>query len=48
MIGDDLKVDIIGAKEFGMDQVYINFENIPHPEKVTFEIDSLKKLQKIL
>ena len=48
MIGDDLKVDILGAKAFGIDQIYVNFERIPHSEDVTFEIDSLKKLQEIL
>lgn len=47
MIGDDLKVDILGAKAFGMDQVYVNFDNISHSEDITFEIDSLKKLQEI-
>lgn len=47
MIGDDLKVDILGAKSFGIDQVYVNFENISHSENVTFEINSLKKLQEI-
>ncbi|MCD4773848.1 MAG: YjjG family noncanonical pyrimidine nucleotidase, partial [Bacteroidales bacterium] len=47
IIGDDLKVDILGAKTFGMDQVYVNFDNIPHSEDITFEIDSLKKLQEI-
>lgn len=47
MIGDDLNVDILGAREFGMDQLYVNFENIPHSEKITLEIDSLKKLQEV-
>ncbi len=44
MVGDDLNVDIIGARSFGIDQVYFNPDNLPHKEKVTFEITSLKEL----
>ncbi|MCK5823456.1 MAG: YjjG family noncanonical pyrimidine nucleotidase, partial [Bacteroidales bacterium] len=38
MIGDDLNIDIIGAKKAGIDQVFFNPENIIHDEKPTFEI----------
>lgn len=48
MIGDDLKVDILGAKEFGLDQVYFNPLKIEHSEEITHEISSLKELQEIL
>ncbi len=48
MIGDDLKVDVIGARDFGIDQVYFNPEGKEHTEKVTFEIASLKELENIL
>lgn len=47
MIGDDLKVDVLGAKNFGLDQVYFNPENIDHSEDITHEINSLKELQEI-
>jgi putative hydrolase of the HAD superfamily len=48
MIGDDLKVDIVGAKKFGIDQVFYNPKKIPHTEKVTFEIEDLLELKNIL
>ena len=48
MIGDDLNVDILGAKTFGLDQVFFNPENIEHSEDITHEIASLKELQEIL
>lgn len=48
MIGDDLEVDIIGARNFGMDQVYFNPSKTPHNEKVTFEIASLVELKRFL
>jgi len=48
MVGDDLEVDIMGAKRFGIDQVYFNPSCKPHDEDVTFEIKSLKELKAIL
>lgn len=48
MIGDDLQVDILGAKAFGLDQVYFNPFNRDHSEEITHEINSLKELQEIL
>lgn len=47
MIGDDLKVDILGAKKTGIDQVYFNPQKIIHNEKPTFEIASLVDLLEI-
>jgi putative hydrolase of the HAD superfamily len=48
MIGDDLNVDIIGAKESGIDQVYYNpLKNI-HNVNTTYEIHSLCELKEIL
>jgi putative hydrolase of the HAD superfamily len=47
MVGDDLEVDIIGAKKSGIDQVYFNSEKLVHTEQVTFEIESLKELMDI-
>jgi len=48
MIGDDLTVDILGAKEFGLDQVFFNPFKKVHTEEITHEINSLKELQEIL
>lgn len=48
MIGDDLEVDIIGAMNSGMDQVFFNHKNLRHNELPTFEINSLMDLFKIL
>lgn len=48
MIGDDLKVDIIGARNNHIDQVYYNPEGIEHTEKVTYEIRNLLELKTIL
>lgn len=47
MVGDDLNVDVIGARNAGMDQVFFNREGIKHEEKVTFEIGGLKELLSI-
>ena len=48
MIGDDLEVDIIGAREFGMDQVYFNPHKYTHNQEVTHEISCLSQLKEIL
>lgn len=48
MIGDDLEVDIIGARNFGMDQVYFNPAGRSHNERVTYEILELLELKNIL
>lgn len=48
MIGDDLQVDVLGAKNIGLDQVYFNPFQKEHSEKITHEISSLKELQEIL
>ena len=45
MIGDDLEVDIRGAKSIGMDQVFVNYKGLQHDERVTYEVNSLKELQ---
>ncbi len=47
MVGDDLEVDIIGAKNFGLDQVYFNPDKTPHKQKLTYEISSLNDLKEI-
>ncbi|MGD9977843.1 MAG: YjjG family noncanonical pyrimidine nucleotidase [Bacteroidales bacterium] len=48
MIGDDLNVDIVGAKKFGIDQIYFNPGNVPHKLKITYEVNSLSEIMKIL
>ncbi len=48
MIGDDIEVDIIGARNSGIDQVYFNYHKTQHNEVVSYEITELKSLRKIL
>ena len=48
MIGDDLPVDILGAKAIGMKQVYFNPEKIAHQESIDFEISCLSQLKNLL
>ncbi len=48
MIGDDLEVDIAGAREVGIDQVFVNHNGLKHGEAVTFEVGNLKELEDIL
>lgn len=48
MIGDNLKTDIKGAIDFGMDQIYFNPEKTQHQEKVTHEIVHLNQIADIL
>ena len=48
MIGDDLAVDIIGAKDFGMSQIYFNPNQLAHHEDIDYEINCLNQLREIL
>ena len=48
MIGDSVEVDIQGAMNAGMDQVYVNHLNIEAGIKPTYTVYSLKELEKIL
>jgi putative hydrolase of the HAD superfamily len=48
MIGDDLYADVLGAKNVGMDHVYVNRFNTPHNEILTYEIDCLSNLKTFL
>ncbi|GAC1429780.1 MAG: YjjG family noncanonical pyrimidine nucleotidase [Chitinophagaceae bacterium] len=48
MLGDDIDVDIAGAREAGFDQVYINHLNKPLPAiHPTYTVNTLKELEKI-
>jgi len=48
MIGDTLEVDVLGAQQFGMDQVYFNPAGTQHEATVTYEISCLSELKNIL
>lgn len=48
MIGDDLEVDIVGARESGWDQVFFNPSKGEHSEKVTYEISDMRELLSIV
>ena len=48
MIGDDLKVDVLGAKNVGMTAIYYNPKKIKHQEKIKFEISCLSQIMEIL
>jgi putative hydrolase of the HAD superfamily len=48
MIGDDLSVDIIPAKEIGMTHIYFNRKKISHNEKLDYEIYDLIEIKEIL
>lgn len=48
MIGDDLRVDILGAKGAEIDQIFVNYDSVPHSEEIAFEVNSLKKIEEIL
>ena len=47
MIGDNIEVDIIGAINAGIDQIYVNHLGIEPEVKPTYEVRSLKELEKI-
>jgi len=48
MIGDDLEVDIAGARQLGIDQVYVNHDRKQHNDPVTLEVFSLDEIMKEL
>jgi len=48
MIGDDLEVDIAGARMLNIDQLYVNHETKNHSELVTMEVFSLDEIMKLL
>lgn len=44
MIGDNLEVDIIGARNATIDQIYFNPKRVKHKETITYEISCLSEL----
>jgi putative hydrolase of the HAD superfamily len=47
MVGDSIEADIMGAINAGMDQVYVNYLNLPLTIKPTYVVHSLKELEDI-
>jgi len=47
MLGDSIDVDIVGAMNAGIDQVFINHLNIPIDIQPTYIVRSLKELEEI-
>jgi len=48
MIGDDLQVDMAGARHIGIDQLYVNHDKKSHSEPVTMEVFSLGEIMELL
>jgi putative hydrolase of the HAD superfamily len=48
MVGDDLVVDMAGARQTDIDQLYVNHERKSHSETVTMEVYSLVEIMGLL
>jgi putative hydrolase of the HAD superfamily len=48
MVGDDYEVDIMGAKKFGIDQIYFSPKNSKSNSKATFVVERLNEIIKVL
>lgn len=48
MIGDNLSTDIKGARDYGLDQIFFNPDEILHHYSVTHEVNKLKDIKAIL
>jgi len=48
MIGDDLDVDMAGARYLGIDQLYVNHDRKKHTEPVTMEVFALNEIMGLL
>lgn len=48
MIGDNYDADILGAKNFGIDQIYIPYNGDISNSKATYSIEKLEKIVEIL
>lgn len=48
MIGDNLNADIMGAKNAGMDSIFVNHINTDYSKEPTYTIHHLKELESIL
>ena len=47
MLGDNIEVDILGAMNAGIDQVFINHNQIETEVRPTYTVYSLKELERI-
>jgi putative hydrolase of the HAD superfamily len=47
MLGDNIDVDIVGAMNAGIDQVFVNHINAKPVIKPTYTVHSLKELKTI-
>lgn len=47
MLGDDIEADIVGARNAGIDQVFINHKKIAGPVEATYTVHTLKELKNI-
>jgi putative hydrolase of the HAD superfamily len=47
MLGDNIDVDIVGAMNAGIDQVFVNHVNAKPTIKATYTVYSLKELEDI-
>jgi putative hydrolase of the HAD superfamily len=48
MIGDEIEIDLLGAKAAGLDQMFVNHHGKTHSEYFTFEVRSLAEIVDIL
>lgn len=48
VIGDDYENDFIGARNFGLDQIWLNSNNSPAVMQATYEISGLSEIKTIL
>ena len=48
MVGDDLEIDIGGARAVGMDQLFVNHEKKQHQVTVTIEVFSLDEIKNFI
>jgi putative hydrolase of the HAD superfamily len=48
MVGDDIEVDIIGAKEAGMDQVLVDYLKVLPKDESTYYVNTMAELMMIL
>lgn len=48
MIGDEIEIDLLGAKAVGLDQMFVNYPGTAHNELFTFEVRSLAEIIDIL
>jgi putative hydrolase of the HAD superfamily len=48
MIGDEIEIDLLGARAVGLDQMFVNHHGKIHEESFTFEVKSLIEILDIL